>query len=105
MSIVEQITGKVRQLHDELAGHVGMSVGRDENGEARRSEECRHELPRRFAVPRAPHDPWMRCNAQKLVKYPPGRIPGIRSRPLAFEPVAAGGSPAMRAAMAKPSRR
>jgi hypothetical protein len=45
-------------------------VGRDENGEARRSEECRHELPRRFGVPRPPHHPRMRCDAQKLVKYP-----------------------------------
>ena len=36
--IVEQIAGKVRQLHNELAGDVGMTVGRDENGEARRSE-------------------------------------------------------------------
>src|ERR1019366_5606467 len=44
-----------------------------------------------FGVPRPPHHPRMRCDAQKLVKYPPGRVPGIWSRPLALEPVAAGG--------------
>ena len=38
VSIVKQITGEVRQLHNEFAGDVGMTVGRDENGEARRSE-------------------------------------------------------------------
>ena len=91
VSIVEQIAGEVRQLVNEFARDVGMTMGRNENGEARRSEECRHELPRRFCVPRPPHDPRMRCNAQKLVKYPPGRIPSIRPRPLALEPVAAGG--------------
>ena len=38
VSIVEQITGEVRQLRNEFAGDVGMTVGRDENGKARRSE-------------------------------------------------------------------
>ena len=90
-SIVEQIAGEVRQLVNEFARDVGMTMSRNENGEARRSEECRHELARRFCVPRPPHDPRMRCNAQKLVKYTPGRIPGIWSRPLALKPVAAGG--------------
>ena len=29
VSIVKQITGEVRQLHNEFAGDVGMTVGRD----------------------------------------------------------------------------
>ena len=86
-----RFTGEVRHLHNELAGDVAMTVGRDENGKARRSELCRHELPCRLGVPRPPHHPRMRCDAQKLVKYPPGCVPAIRPRPLALQPVAAGG--------------
>ncbi len=69
VSIVEQIAGEVRQLVNEFARDVCMTMGRNENREARRSEECRHELSRRFCVPRPPHDPRMRCNAQILYAH------------------------------------
>jgi hypothetical protein len=36
-----------------------------------------------------PHDPRMRCYAQKLVKYPPSRVRGIRLRAPALELVLA----------------
>jgi hypothetical protein len=59
-----------------------MPVRRDENGEAWRSEERRHELPRG-------NDPWMCGYAQKLIEDSAGRVPGIWPRALAFEPIAA----------------
>ena len=53
VSIVKKITGEVWQLHNEFAGDVGMTVGGDKNAEARRSEQRRHELLRRFGAPQA----------------------------------------------------
>ena len=38
VSIVKQIAGDVWQLENDFAGDVGMTMGRDENGEAWRSE-------------------------------------------------------------------
>ena len=90
MSVVHQIARKVRQLKNDLSCDIGMTVGRDENGEARRSEQRRHEFPCCCRAPRPSHDPWVGCYAQKLIEYPPGRIPSVRPRPLALEPVAAG---------------
>ena len=33
----------------------------------------------------------MGCYPQKLIEYSPGRVPGIRPRPLSLKPVATGG--------------
>ena len=46
MRIVEQIAGEVRQLQNDLFGDVGVSLRRGENGEPRRGEKRRYELPR-----------------------------------------------------------
>ena len=87
--IVQQIASKVRQLQNHFAGDIGMTMGGGENGEAWRGEQCRYEFPRCWGAPRPSHDPWMRCNAQKLVKYSPGRVPSVRPPPLALKPVPA----------------
>jgi hypothetical protein len=36
MSIVQQIAGEVWQLKNDFSGDIGMTVGRDENGEVPR---------------------------------------------------------------------
>jgi len=90
VSIVQQIASEMRQLQNHFAGDVCMTLSRDENGEAWRSEQRRYEFPRCWGAPRPSHHPWMGCYPQKLVEYPPGRVPSIRPRPLAFKPVAAG---------------
>ena len=47
MRVMQQITGEMRQLYDNLAGNVGMPVRGNEDGEAWRSKESRYEFPRR----------------------------------------------------------
>ena len=47
MRVMQQITGEMRQLQNDLSGDVGMPVRGNENGEARRSKQSRYELPRR----------------------------------------------------------
>jgi len=76
------------QLRNDLPGDVGVSLGRDENREAWRGEQRGDELPRRWRVPRPSHDPRVGCIETR--RGSPGGVPGIRSRPLAFEPIAAG---------------
>lgn len=88
-SIVQQIASKVRQLQNHFAGDIGMTMGGGENGEAWRGEQRRYEVPCRWGAPRPSHDPWMRCNAQKLVEYPSARVPSFRPPPLALKPVPA----------------
>jgi hypothetical protein len=61
MRIVDQIAGEVRQLQNDLFGDVGVSLRRDENGEARRGEQRHDELPRRRRAPRPSHDPRVSC--------------------------------------------
>ena len=91
MRVMQQITGEMRQLNNDLSGDVGMPVRRNQNRKARRRKESRYELPRCQCSPRAPHDSWVGRYPQKLIEYPPSRVPGIRSRPLSFKPVATGG--------------
>jgi hypothetical protein len=87
--VVEQVR-EMRQLRNDLPGDIGVSLGRNENGEAWRGEQRHEELPRRWRAPRPAHDPGVGCYAHKLVKDAPSREPGIGSHPLALEPVAAG---------------
>ena len=47
MRVMQQITGEMRQLLNDLAGDVGMPVRRNENGKARRSKQSRYKIPRR----------------------------------------------------------
>jgi hypothetical protein len=89
--VVEQVAGEMTQLRNELSCNIGVSLGRDENGEAWRGEQRHDELPRRWRAPRPSHDPGMGCYAHKLVKDAPSGVPGIGSHALALEPVAAGG--------------
>jgi hypothetical protein len=89
MRVVQQVTGKMRQLQNNLFGHIGMPVCRDKNSQARRGEERRHKPPRPSRSPGASHDPCMRGYAQKLVDYSPSGVPGVRPRTLAFKPMAA----------------
>jgi len=89
MRIVEQIAGEVRQLQNDLFGDVGVSLRRGENGEPRRGEKRRYELPRRRRAPRPSHDPRVGCHSQKLVDNRPGGVPGVRSPPSALKPLAA----------------
>jgi hypothetical protein len=88
--VVEQVAGEMRQLRNELSCDIGVSLGRDENGEAWRGEQRHDELPRRWRAPRPSHDPGVCCYAHKLVKDAPRGVPGIGSHALALEPVAAG---------------
>jgi hypothetical protein len=90
MRIVEQVAGEMRQLRNELSCDIGVSLGRDENGEAWRGEQRHDELPRRWRAPRPSHDPGVCCYAHKLVKDAPRGVPGIGSHALALEPVTAG---------------
>jgi hypothetical protein len=69
------------------SGDIGMPVRRDKKRESWRSEKHRHKLPRRRCRPWPSHDPG--GYAQKLIEDSPGRVPGIRPRALAFEPIAA----------------
>jgi hypothetical protein len=91
MRVTQEITGEMRQFHNDLTGDVGMPVGGNQNGESRRTKESRYEFPGGYCGPRTSHDSRVGCYPQKLIKYSPGRVPGIRSRPLSLEPVAAGG--------------
>ena len=47
MRVMQQITGEMRQLQNDLSGDVGIPVRGNENGEAWRSKQSRYELPRR----------------------------------------------------------
>jgi hypothetical protein len=87
--VVQQVTGKMRQLQNDLFCNIGMPVCRDKNCEARRGQERRHKPPCRSRGPGASHDPWMRGYAQKLVDYSPSGVPGVGPRALAFKPMAA----------------
>jgi hypothetical protein len=87
--VMQQVTGNMRQLQNNLSGDVGMPVRRHKNSEAWRSEERGHKLPRRWCGPGPSHYPWMRCDAQKLIEYSPRGVSCIRLRALAFKPVAA----------------
>ena len=89
MRVMQQITGEMRSLQNDLSGDISVPVRRDKNCKAWRSEERGHELPGRRCGPWPSHDSWMRGYAQKLIEYSPGRVPGIRPRALAFEPIAA----------------
>jgi hypothetical protein len=75
MRVMQQITSEMRQLQNDLSGDVGMPVRRNENSEARRSKESRYELPRCQCSPRPSHDSWVGRYPQKLIEYPPGRVP------------------------------
>ena len=77
------------RLQNDRCGDVGMPVRGDKNGEAWRSEEGRHELPRGWCGPWASHDPGMCGYAEKLIEYSPRCIPGVGPRALAFKPIAA----------------
>ena len=89
MRVMQQITGEMRKFQNDLSSDIGVSMRRDKNCESWRSEKHRHKLPRRRCGPWPSHDPWMRGYAQKLIEDSPGRVPGIRPRALAFEPIAA----------------
>ena len=88
--VVEQVAGEMRQLRNELSCDIGVSLGRDENGEAWRGEQRHDELPSRWRTPRPSHDPGVCCYAHKLVKDAPRGVPGIGSHALALEPAPAG---------------
>jgi hypothetical protein len=47
MRVMQQITGEMRQLQNDLSGDVGMPVRGNRNGEARGSKEGSYELLRR----------------------------------------------------------
>src|SRR5262249_15190088 len=89
--VVEQIAGKVRQLQNDLFGDGGVPFGWDKYCKAWRGEQRRNEIPSRRCAPWPSHDARVGCYAQKLIEDRPSGVPCIRSRPLAFEPVAAGG--------------
>jgi hypothetical protein len=89
--VVEQIAGKVRQLQNDLFGDGGVPFGWDKNCKAWRGEQRGNEIPSRRCAPWPSHDARVGCHAQKLIEDRPSGVPCIRSRPLAFEPVAAGG--------------
>ena len=89
--VVEQIAGKMRQLQNDLLRDVGVPFCRDKNCEAWRGEQRRNEIPRRGFALWPSHDARVGCHAQKLIEDRPSAVPSIRSRPLALEPVAAGG--------------
>src|ERR1700730_17893949 len=55
MRVVEQVAGEMWQLGKNLTGDIGVALCRDENGQARRGEQRRDELPRRRCAPRLPH--------------------------------------------------
>ena len=90
MRVMDQIPREVRQLQNDLSGDVGMSLCWDKNGPGEASSAVTN-FPRRRRAPWASHDPRVDCHAQKLVEDRPGGVPGVRSRPLALEPLAAGG--------------
>ena len=76
---------------NNLFGDVGVPFCRDKNCEAWRGEQRRNEIPRRGFALWPSHDARVGCHAQKLIEDRPSAVPSIRSRPLALEPVAAGG--------------
>jgi hypothetical protein len=47
MRVMQQITGEMRQLQNDLSGDIGMPVRGNEKGQTRRSKHGRYELPRR----------------------------------------------------------
>ena len=77
--VVEQVAGEMRQLRNDVSGDIGVSLGRDESGEAWRGEQRHDELPRRRRAPRSPHDAGVSCYAHELVQDPPSSVPGVGS--------------------------
>jgi hypothetical protein len=47
MRVMQQITGEMRQLENDISHDVGMPARRDKNCKARRSKQSGYELPRR----------------------------------------------------------
>src|SRR5437899_1943398 len=89
--VVQQIAGEMWQLQNNLFGDLGVPFSPDKNCEAWRGEQRRNEIRRRRCAPWPSHEAHMGCHAQKPIEYRPSGVPSIRSRPLALEPVAAGG--------------
>jgi hypothetical protein len=89
--VVEQIAGEMRQLQNDTPPRRPRAVlsGQELRGLARQAAPQRNSTPP--CAPRPSHDPSVCCHAQKVIEDGPSSVPSIRSRPLALEPVTAGG--------------
>ena len=91
MRVVEQIACQMRNLPDNLCGHIRVPLRGYQDTESGRGEQCRDEVPCCQRIPWASHYTWVSRNAQEFVQNGPSRIPGIRTHSLVFEPVSACG--------------
>lgn len=87
--IVDQVSRYIWKLRDDLAGDLGMAIGRDQHAEARRCSQCADKLPCIRQIPRPPHDTRMRGYSQELVHNGPCGVPGIGACALRLDPVPA----------------
>ncbi len=91
VGIVKKISHQLRNLGNNLSGDFGMPFRRNKHPQSRGSEKRRNKAPCLRRVPRLLHYAWMGGDAQKLVQYAPGDVPGVGAVALSFEPIAAGG--------------
>lgn len=87
--VMEQIACQMRELFDNLCGHIRVPLRGYQDTESGRGEQRRDEVPCCRRIPWASHYAWVSRNAQEFVQNGPSRIPGIRMHSLAFEPVSA----------------
>lgn len=89
VGVMKEISGKVRIFGDDRFGDLGVALGGNQHLKTGRGKQGGDEVPGGSGGPRPPHDARMRGHAQEFVQNRPGRIPGVWTPALAFQPVAA----------------
>jgi hypothetical protein len=83
--IVQQIAGEIWQLRNDLSGDFGVSLCRDEYGEAWRGEKRQDKLPRRQCALRPPHDPNRKVSPKWCTMHPVAPVGAQANRDRAHE--------------------